>query len=301
MAVKMRMPKKFGGVKPNFGGISDDAKGIRHTVEKINKFNKPRAPKMEIATRQGGYGLATTGSGVRTNAIPSNRNPIDYAAGMGTGVNNGPRLGEEMRYQKRVGGRDASDSGLFSAIGDTPKAPAGPITDSWKVQQAKQKMADSAAQKPSGPTINAGMDDRGFHDTVARNTKAGYQNSGGLKNVMGAGTTAWSNLTGNKSWQSVAGSAGMGAVAGGLTGAGINTLRGEDAWDGAKSGAFMGAVTMGGIKGVRTATGATAKQTIGEGISSFNQKTGLTPSVKRIFDNEKAARVVEQNILKNRG
>lgn len=301
MAAKMRMPKKFGGVKPNFGGISDDAKGIRHTVEKINKFNKPRAPKMEIATRQGGYGLATTGSGVRTNAIRSNRNPIDYAAGMGTGVNNGPRLGEEMRYQKRVGGRDASDSGLFSAIGDTPKEPAGPITDSYRKRQGKEKAARAAEQQPSGPTINAGMDDRGFHDTVARNTKAGYQNSGDLKNVMGAGTSAWSNLKGKDSWQSVAGAAGMGAVAGGLTGAGINTLRGEDAWDGAKSGAFMGAVTMGGIKGVRTATGATAKQTIGESISSFNQKTGLTPSVKRIFDNEKAARVVEQNILKNRG
>ena len=85
----------------------------------------------------------------------------------------------------------------------------------------------------------------------------------------------------------------MGAVAGGLTGAGINTLRGEDAWDGAKSGAFMGAVTMGGIKGVRTATGTTAKQTMGEGASAFNQKTGLTKSVKSIFDNERNAKIAK--------
>ena len=175
----------------------------------------------------------------------------------------------------------------------TPSASKAPKPESEKRRKARERLEASAAHHPSGPTIEAGMDDRGFYDNVARHTQAGYQNSEDLKNVQKAGTQAWSNLKGKDSWQSVAGAAGIGAVAGGLTGAGINTLRGEDAWDGAKSGAFMGAVTMGGIKGVRTATGATAKQTMGEGASAFNQKTGLTKSVKSIFDNERNAKIAK--------
>jgi len=106
--------------------------------------------------------------------------------------------------------------------------------------------------------------------------------AGDLRNLGRAGTEARDNINLDGGWKSIAGGAGSGAVAGGLAGAGVNMIRGEDAWEGAKSGAMMGAIGNGAVKGSRTAIGASKGQKFGEAFNSFNAQTNMTKSVKSL-------------------
>lgn len=85
----------------------------------------------------------------------------------------------------------------------------------------------------------------------------------------------------------LAGNAGVGAIAGGFTGAGVNMVRGEDAWEGAKKGAVVGAVGYGGIKATRVGTGAAVKEGTLESVRRYGKETGMTKSVKAIAQNQK--------------
>lgn len=60
----------------------------------------------------------------------------------------------------------------------------------------------------------------------------------------------------NGGWSGVGRGAVQGAAMGGLAGGTVESMQGGDFWDGAKSGAMMGATGMAGLRGAKQATGA---------------------------------------------
>lgn len=119
-----------------------------------------------------------------------------------------------------------------------------------------------------------------------------------MRNIKSAGISAKDNFNLAGGWKTAAGSAGTGAIAGGLAGAGVNTIRGEDAWEGAKTGAMLGAVGNGGVKSARMGMGASKTQKFGNAFTNFNAETGMTKSVKSLHtlakDSRDANRIVKR-------
>ena len=88
-------------------------------------------------------------------------------------------------------------------------------------------------------------------------------------------------------WRAIAGNVGSGAVAGGITGAAVNTLRGEDAWEGAKTGAFYGGIGYGGVQAVRAGVKAEASETMVDAVKRFNKTYGVSKDVRTLMRDAK--------------
>ena len=139
--------------------------------------------------------------------------------------------------------------------------------------------------------------DRASHSGLFRDKakdKAGKE----MRNLKAAGVEAKDNIFLAGGWSAMAGHAGVGAIGGGLAGAGVNMVRGEDAWEGAKNGAAMGAIGNGAINGSRMAIGASKGQKFGEAFGTFNRQTGMTKSVKSLStlakDSQEANRMMRK-------
>ena len=86
--------------------------------------------------------------------------------------------------------------------------------------------------------------DRKAHNSGLFTERAAGKAASEMRNLGRTGTELKDNLSLAGGWTTVAGHAGVGAIGGGIAGAGVNVLRGEDAWEGAKNGAMMGAVAV---------------------------------------------------------
>lgn len=78
-----------------------------------------------------------------------------------------------------------------------------------------------------------------------------------------------------------------GAIGGGVIGAGVADVQGEDMWDGAKSGAMKGAVAYGGLQVAKTGFGAKAGESAFSAGKRFNQENGVSKSVTALMRNKK--------------
>lgn len=163
---------------------------------------------------------------------------------------------------------------------------------------AEKKVAGATVKSNSAKKAKGILNSRAtsssgrFGKVINSNTKNGAEYAG--KQIMGnikqeLGTTAKSIGTG-------LGKGAIGnAVGGAVVGAGINTIRGENAWDGAKTGAMLG----GGWGVARTGMRA------GLGISGQTEKSiasgakDMSKSVKSYLGVQSDARVWEQ--VKNVG
>lgn len=133
----------------------------------------------------------------------------------------------------------------------------------------------------------------GFRGKSAQKAASEYRNLGAIS------STVKDNIGLNGGWKSIAGQAGAGAIAGGAAGAGINTIRGEDAWDGAMRGAAMGAIGNATVKGSKMAMGAGKKEKMANAFNSFNAETGMTKSVKSLYSMRKDSAYANK-MLKNK-
>ena len=109
------------------------------------------------------------------------------------------------------------------------------------------------------------------------------------KNLFKAGTEFSSNINKSGGLKSLAGQAGRGAIAGGLTGASVGALTGEDPWESAKKGSMLGAAGYGGVTALKRGVGASSTKGLGQSVSRFNQTTGVSKSVKRLAELQKDA------------
>ena len=110
-----------------------------------------------------------------------------------------------------------------------------------------------------------------------------------LRNIGAAGKNFAANINQSGGWKSLAGQAGRGAIAGGLTGASVGALTGEDPWESAKKGSMLGAAGYGGVTALKRGVGASSTKGLGQSISQFNQNTGVSKSVKRLAELQKDA------------
>lgn len=117
---------------------------------------------------------------------------------------------------------------------------------------------------------------------MAKKIGSGARSIGSSENIKKAGQVAGlanSNIGKSGGYKKLLGHAGTGAIAGGLSGAGINTLRGEDAWEGAKTGATLGAIGNAGTKGFKMAAGATGGS-MKDAYKSFGKQMGQSGKPK---------------------
>lgn len=163
---------------------------------------------------------------------------------------------------------------------------------------AERKVAGASVRSNSARKASkilnsrAGASSGRFGKVINEKTKSGAQYAG--KQIMGnikqeLGTTAKSIGTG-------LGKGAIGnAVGGAVIGAGINTVRGENAWDGAKTGAMLGGGWGVAKTGVKAGLGITgqADKTIAAGAKDMSK------SVKSYLGVQSDARVWEQ--VKNAG
>ena len=100
-------------------------------------------------------------------------------------------------------------------------------------------------------------------------------------------------------WKALAGNVGSGAIAGGISGAALNTLRGEDAWEGAKTGAFYGGMGYGGVQAVRAGVKAGASETMVDAVGRFGKHNNVSKDVKTLMRDAKT-HVIAKSVTKNK-
>ena len=100
-------------------------------------------------------------------------------------------------------------------------------------------------------------------------------------------------------WKALAGNVGSGAVAGGITGAAVNTLRGEDAWEGAKTGAFYGGIGYGGVQAVRAGVKAEASETMVDAVGRFAKHNNVSKDVRTLMRDAKT-HVISKSVTDNK-
>lgn len=121
------------------------------------------------------------------------------------------------------------------------------------------------------------------------------------RNLNRAKTISRENFDLEGGWKTMAGASGVGAIAGGTAGAGLAAITGEDAWEGAKSGALYGAIGNTAVKGSRMAIGAGKGQKFGEAFNAFNSDTQMTKSVKSLHTLSKDAKLAQKTMYKKNG
>ena len=108
------------------------------------------------------------------------------------------------------------------------------------------------------------------------------------KSLKATGGLFMNNMkTSTGGWKALAGNVGSGAVAGGMAGAAINTLRGEDTWEGAKTGAFYGGMGYGGVQAVRAGVKAGAGETMVDAVGRFAKHNNVSKDVKTLMRDAK--------------
>lgn len=150
-------------------------------------------------------------------------------------------------------------------------------------------------KKAYGPNVepdvifNGAMAGGGLEEIAAANRLKGSMNifSTNLKKTDGG-------------WKAIAGKAGVGAIGGGLAGAGINTMTGQDAWEGAKTGATFGALGYGGLHAMRTGVGAKTGESLATGLDRFNTQHGVSKDVTTIMKGRKAAAIARKEVLEKK-
>ena len=100
-------------------------------------------------------------------------------------------------------------------------------------------------------------------------------------------------------WKALAGNVGSGAVAGGISGAALNTLRGEDAWEGAKTGAFYGGMGYGGVQAVRAGVKAGASETMVDAVGRFAKHNNVSKDVRTLMRDAKT-HVISKSVTDNK-
>lgn len=96
----------------------------------------------------------------------------------------------------------------------------------------------------------------------------------------------------------------VGNIAGGaVIGAGVNAVRGEDAWQGAKTGAIAGGVYGGTKMSLKAGLGNShmAQNSIAQGVKDFGKNNRVSNSVYRLEQLGKNSATVVTNNLKRKG
>ena len=165
------------------------------------------------------------------------------------------------------------------------KAPKSLIKYEKGIAARKRIGVGGGGKKAYGPNVEPG----GLEEIAAANRLKGSMNifSTNLKKTDGG-------------WKAIAGKAGVGAIGGGLAGAGINTMTGQDAWEGAKTGATFGALGYGGLHAMRTGVGAKTGESLATGLDRFNTQRGVSKDVTTIMKGRKAAEIARKEVLEKK-
>lgn len=183
-----------------------------------------------------------------------------------------------------------------SLIKKAKKMAFGSISDDAKGIAARKRIGiGGGGKKAYGPNVepdvifNGATPGGGLEEIAAANRLKGSMNifSTNLKKTDGG-------------WKAIAGKAGVGAIGGGLAGAGINTMTGQDAWEGAKTGATFGALGYGGLHAMRTGVGAKTGESLATGLDRFNTQRGVSKDVTTIMKGRKAAAIARKEVLEKK-
>lgn len=158
---------------------------------------------------------------------------------------------------------------------------------------------NKSSQDHTGYRTTDKYDKLGHNERLFRGDRAQTTAATSARNLGRVGTEAKDNFNLAGGWKTAAGHAGAGAIAGGVAGAGVNVIRGEDAWEGAKTGAMLGAVGNGGVHSARMGMGASKGQKFGNAFTSFNAETGMTKSVKSLHTLAKDSRYANRILKKS--
>ena len=109
-------------------------------------------------------------------------------------------------------------------------------------------------------------------------------------NLSNLFTTSAERLTADGAFRSIGSSVGKSAVAGGLVGGAVNTVRGEDFWEGAGKGAMMGGAYGGISRGMKIAGNAPKGASMAQAMSGLNQEHNVSQSVKTLMRDQKLRR-----------
>lgn len=149
-----------------------------------------------------------------------------------------------------------------------------------------EETLSSASEKAGKHTQLSLFDDNPvkekWSERLGRVTGTGQAGAKEFENLGAATKKVGQNVQADGGWKKMAGHAGAGAMAGGLAGAGINTIRGEDAWEGAKTGATLGALSYGGLNVARASMGRNSIKGLPKAAGEFNQQTGVSKSVRNL-------------------
>lgn len=180
--------------------------------------------------------------------------------------------------------RAAGASGKTSAQTAARQAKKASLYESAK--KGKRSTAYGPSRKPSA----------GWRAGLATGT--GREGIDAAEGISKSGKAFMAGVTGTEGgWKAIAGKAAVGAMAGGVAGASVNTLTGKDPWEGAKNGAIMGGVGYGGLHAVRAGVGAKAGESVGDAMSRFGQANNVSKDVNTLIRGQQAKAIVHKEVL----
>lgn len=218
------------------------ASQARH-AERMEQANDPRVQQSAFNRLPEGYATASPKAQTAQYNRGKSNNPVDQRRETSDAY--------ERFHQERTQSADQARENYFNRL------------DEKKANKQQRRRDARQAKKDE----QQGYRDRvqGYKDQINASREETRIRGGGARS--GAGMTEEQQLSmmkedigtrfrGNGGWGGVGRGAVQGAAIGGLAGGTVESMQGGDFWDGAKSGAMMGATGMAGLRAAKQATGA---------------------------------------------
>ena len=223
------------------------------------------------------------------NKLNSAANRVNLSPNKGSGIHEtliNEKLGKQKIASNQSIGKNIGNPNKFMNSYDVLSKESARTTA--KTTSSASRIID-ATPNPAGvnPVLhNAKMKNVNAKKSSKKIPSSGAETAG--KRLKATGGLFVDNMkTSPGGWKALAGNVGSGAVAGGISGAALNTLRGEDAWEGAKTGAFYGGMGYGGVQAVRAGVRAEAGETMVDAVSRFNKTHGVSKDVRTLMRDAK--------------
>ena len=176
----------------------------------------------------------------------------------------------------RLGKWSAKNSPVHQALSGVPAA---------KDNLAPKHSFMRGPKAYDGANLGERFSSNEFIEGVKKKSNLGNEEYAAAKQLNQAGKLFNSNFGKSGGWRTLAGKIGTGAVAGGVVGGAVNTMRGEDTWQGVASGATMGGLAMGGVSALRMGTGNMTDDIV-DGMKAFDRKANVSSSVRTLYQGE---------------